>query len=127
VKKSRSFRIFFTIFGLAVLFWINEWLVRCFGVVVKNTGISFGLKFGGVFLNLIVLMILSWWLLRKENEKILLVVWMGGGLNLIDRLRFGFVRDYWSFAFGLYNNLADWLIALGLVVFIINLWMKRSK
>jgi lipoprotein signal peptidase len=35
---------------------------------------------------------------------------VGGGINGLDRLRIGAVRDYFDF-FGLfYNNLADWLI-----------------
>ncbi|RLC34063.1 signal peptidase II, partial [Candidatus Shapirobacteria bacterium] len=47
---------------------------------------------------------------------------VGGVINLIDRLVYGFVRDYWSLlASGIYNNLADYLIALGIVYFFVEL------
>jgi lipoprotein signal peptidase len=113
--------------GIILLFWINELLVRNFGVVVKNSGVSFGLNAGGVLLVVIILVIFGWRVVWRGGEEWLLVVWLGGLLNFIDRMRFGFVRDYWYLGFGLYNNLADWVITLGVGMFIINLWMKKSK
>jgi len=127
VKKNRSFRVLLSLFGAAGLFWLNEILVWIFGIIVRNTGASFGLNIGGTLFSAAVLAGLGWWVIWKGEGQWLLPVWWGGGLNLIDRIRFGYVRDYWYLGFGLYNNLADWIIVLGGMVFIINLWMKRSK
>lgn len=44
----------------------------------------------------------------------------------MDRLFFGYVRDYWYF-FGIYNNLADWSIAIGVLLSIIEIYAKRDK
>ena len=127
MKKSRNFRVLLFLMGLGLLFGFNELLIANFGVAVENTGVSFGLNIGGIFINIVILAVLGRWVIRKGEDLWLGLVWIGGGLNLIERIRFGFVRDYWPLPFGLYNNLADWLIALGFGMFIINLWMKRSK
>jgi len=125
-RKNRNFReVLFVVCALGILFFLNEILVGFFGVVVRNSGASFGLNIGGVLLNIVVLIFLGWWAIWREGNRWLLVVVAGGVLNIIDRLRFGFVRDYWHLAFGLYNNLADWVIALGAGAFIISLWKKR--
>ncbi|MFA6250585.1 MAG: signal peptidase II, partial [Candidatus Shapirobacteria bacterium] len=50
---------------------------------------------------------------------------LGGWGNLIDRMRFGFVRDYWPIgSSGIYNNLMDYFIVAGMVSLIIKLWKK---
>lgn len=41
----------------------------------------------------------------------------GGAMNLYSRLRYGGVLDTWSFLGLLYNNLADYLIVLGVLVY----------
>jgi lipoprotein signal peptidase len=47
-------------------------------------------------------------------DKSISLILAGGGVNLIDRLRFGYVRDYWIWKW-FYNNIADWVIGLGVV------------
>lgn len=51
----------------------------------------------------------------------------GGCVNLIDRIRYGGVCDYWKiWGINIYNNIADWLIFIGVVLLIINLiWKKK--
>lgn len=125
-RKSPNFKeVLFVVCALGGLFFLNELLVGFFGVVVRNSGASFGLNMGGVLLNIIVLTFLGWWVIWKERNGWLLLVVLGGVLNIIDRMRFGFVRDYWHLACGLHNNLADWMIVLGAGTFIISLWKKR--
>jgi lipoprotein signal peptidase len=126
VRKSLSSRILLFLFSIVGLFLVNELLVGYFGVMVRNNGVSFGINIGGTLFNVVILLVLGWWVIWKGEMELLLVL-AGGGLNLIDRMRFGYVRDYWNLIFGLYNNLADWIIVLGIGVFIINLWIKRSK
>lgn len=49
----------------------------------------------------------------------LLLILLGGGLNLFERLVYGYVNDYWNFlGTGIYNNINDWLISIGLILFI---------
>jgi lipoprotein signal peptidase len=60
----------------------------------------------------------------------LLLILLGGGLNLFERLVYGYVNDYWNFlGTGIYNNINDWLISIGIILFI---WVtikqkKQSK
>jgi lipoprotein signal peptidase len=113
--------------GLVLLVFVNEVLAGFFGVMVRNYGVSFGFNIGGILLNIAVFLILGYKVIWRGEGGGLAAVFWGGGLNLVDRIRFGYVRDYWELFFGLYNNLADWMIVLGAGVFIINLWMKRSE
>jgi lipoprotein signal peptidase len=53
------------------------------------------------------------------------IILIGGLINLIDRLVFGYVRDYWWFV-GVYNNLADWLIGVGVLIFFIKILWKEK-
>lgn len=57
----------------------------------------------------------------------LIFILIGGGLNLFERLVFGYVNDYWNFlGMGIYNNINDWLISIGLILFIFATWKKRK-
>ncbi len=89
-------------------------------------GVSFGL--GGdwvVGVNLVLLVWLGYFAWRENSLGIWLIL-VGGGVNLIDRLIWGYVRDYWWLG-PVYNNIADWIISLGVGVFIWELWKKRLK
>lgn len=94
--------------------------------IIKNYGISFGIN-GGFFiiLNIIFVVILTkiWF---KNNLLSLGLMLVGGWINLIDRLIFGYVRDYWTLGW-VYNNLADWLIQIGVIIFLSELWIKKLK
>jgi len=55
-----------------------------------------------------------------------MLVLVGGLINLLDRLRFGGVRDYWRIAFfDLFNNINDYVIFVALSLFAYkNIWKK---
>lgn len=89
------------------------------GVVVSNVGVSFGIKIPGLLvISLIIFLLCFYWWLKKGLVGL---EWMlvGSAVNLVDRFRFGFVRDYWQIPeVGVYNNLNDWLILFGVVFFL---------
>lgn len=111
------------ILGTAILAWGGHELLSRQGFMA-NYGVSFGWGKGMGIAVLVVVMAVVWYLYRK-NTWIFLI---GGMINITDRLRFGFVRDYWKLpVVPLYNNLADWLLVAGLVVIIGGTLWKRSK
>jgi len=57
----------------------------------------------------------------------LLLILVGGGFNLFERFAYGHVNDYWNFlGTGIYNNINDWLISIGLILFIWASWKKTK-
>lgn len=98
--------------------------------MVFNKGISFGVNLpaleliSGFFLLVLGYM---WWKEKKAWGIILMII--GGGLNLIERLKFGWVSDYWQIPFtSIYNNINDYLIGIGVVQLIwYFIWKKRQK
>ena len=60
----------------------------------------------------------------KKQDIGLMVVAVGGLINFVDRIVYGYVRDYWSLGF-VYNNLADWIIVLGVLYSIMALWKRK--
>jgi lipoprotein signal peptidase len=127
VKKKANLKRLILL-GLEI---VGGWLVHNFlasrGEVIKNYGVSFGINLGVFsFLSIIFVLILLvfWW---REKSLFLEIIIVGGTINLIDRLFFGGVSDYWYF-FGVYNNLADWLIGIGIGLFLIkSLWKQQHK
>lgn len=116
VKKASSF------LG-AVL--IHE-LLGSYLPVVVNPGITLGVQLSVELIGLLNLVIFALFINRKDWGLFLISV--GGVSNLIDRLRFGYVRDYWQFlGTGLYNNLNDWLIIVGLLIFSFEFIWQKSK
>jgi lipoprotein signal peptidase len=93
------------------------------GGYILNKGISFGLlPVGylpyGIVLGLLVLATL--YVRGKEGLWILPIV-CGGAVNCLDRFLLGGVRDYWYIpVLNVYNNLADWMIFVGVILFIIH-------
>jgi len=124
VKKQKKLN-----FGLLSLFvgiifgLIHNSLSR--GMIVGNYGVSFGLKgIFLIFLSVIFVFFLTFFSLKMELWSLILIS-IGGWINLIDRIRFGYVRDYWWFG-SVYNNIADWIIAIGVGLFLIKvLWKKK--
>lgn len=122
-KKKLSFVVILSIWLLGELVHFS---LASTNSIVKNYGISFGIN-GGFFiiLNIIFVVILTkiWF---KNNLLSLGLMSVGGWINLIDRLIFGYVRDYWTLGW-VYNNLADWLIQIGIIIFLSELWIKKLK
>jgi lipoprotein signal peptidase len=71
----------------------------------------------------VVLLTIIWW---KNNLLGISLVMVGGWINLFDRIIFGYVRDYWQLGW-VYNNLADWIIQVGVIMFLSKLWIKKLK
>ena len=104
-------------------------------IMVWNPGISYGLLPGGselqkwllVAFSLAMSVILSWWLFRAGTRWLALGLGLvvGGALgNVVDRLAYGAVADFFHFhAFG-YSwyvfNVADAAIVLGVVAILVD-------
>lgn len=82
---------------------------------VINTGISFGVLISSNIIYFTLISILFIWLYKEQMWLIL----AGGLANLVSRFVWGGVVDYWNF-YGLFsNNLADWMIGIGVVIYLI--------
>lgn len=98
--------------------------------MIINQGASFGLIIPAIEvfqLLFIIVLGMMWWRDKKAWGWGLMI--LGGGLNLIERLRFGGVRDYWQIPMTqIYNNINDYLIAIGVLQLVFNfIWKKRQK
>ena len=96
-------------------------------MMVKNYGISFG--FNGPFIVVLsIIFILFFLILSIKKGGGYWLIFIGGLANLIERLVLGYVRDYWNFLnLGVYNNINDWIIGLGVLICLIDLLWKKSK
>lgn len=95
-------------------------------MIVKNYGISFGIN-GDFFVLLSIIFVLLFFVLSIRKGGGYWLIFIGGLANLIERIIFGYVRDYWNFfGLGLYNNINDWIIGIGVLFCLIDLW-KKSK
>lgn len=95
-----------------------------------NTGISFGWQIPAIeILSLILLLFLIRIWSRDWKKWGWGLIILGGALNLGERYLTGGVRDYWLIPGTLiYNNINDYLIAMGAGQLIINfIWKKRQK
>ncbi len=125
VKRKKRTKIAVFLILLLVGRLAHCWL-SSINVVLKNFGVSFGMEgwfLVGLSFVFILLLIVFWW---KNNYFGINFVIVGGVINLIDRIIFGYVRDYWKLGW-VYNNLADWIIQIGIIIFLSELWMKKLK
>ena len=119
--------------GLSIPLWENVFHLT----YVRNTGAAFSLLSGQrIFLIalpiLVVLVIIVYILVKKPQNKILLLSFaliISGGIgNLIDRIRFGYVIDFLDFR--LINfpvfNVADIWVTLGAALFICLLLFSKE-
>ncbi|MCW1948975.1 MAG: signal peptidase II [Candidatus Shapirobacteria bacterium] len=108
-------------------FWLLHGIIADFlGLGIENKGISFGWDGEWVFWSSLVSLLwlgYFWW--KKESNGVWLML-VGGLINFTDRLVLGYVRDYWCFG-PVYNNIADWIIFVGVGVFVWELWKKKLK
>lgn len=110
--------------GLIVEFMVHEWICKN-SILTKNYGISFSLDWvNSLYLNIIFVLIIGG-LFWKEKSYFLILILIGGLVNMSDRLTLGYVRDYWKVGDLITNNLNDWLISIGAFLFLIkNVWKK---
>jgi signal peptidase II len=105
-----------------------------FGITyVTNTGVAFGLfKEAGtlfIFLAVIVISVLVVSARRLPKEqwlvRVALGLMVGGAIgNLIDRLRLGYVVDFFDFKFWPVFNVGDSAIVVGVVLLAISMWYE---
>ena len=131
--------------------WVIEWMLnqRAFQVpitpffsivLVKNTGVSFGMGQGlglgpWFFISLasmIVLWLVIWAIKSKERWlRLSLALVIGGAIgNIIDRIRYGGVIDFLDLHLYGYHwpafNLADSYVVLGIVFLLIDSFVSRG-
>lgn len=98
-------------------------------VMVWNTGISFGMLSGSaaplffITLSLVIMAVIAVWLWRANSVFIAVATGLilgGAAGNVVDRLRFGAVADFFDFYLGNYHwpafNIADSAIVIGVVL-----------
>lgn len=103
----------YIIFSCLILDLILKYLAVRGDYAVINQGISFGVIMGSEWIFWILISIIFVWLF---SERMWLVL-AGGVANVISRIVWGGVVDYWNF-WGLFtNNLADWMIGVGVLLY----------
>lgn len=94
-----------------------------------NRGVSFG-WLEGIGVGVVLL---AWGIVLVVAVKTrelwgrcgLLLILIGGIMNIFDRLRYGGVRDNLNWGGVLYNNVWDYLIVAGLVVYGYSYFVRR--
>lgn len=101
----------------------------------KNYNIAFSLPVSGPILIgaiiVILIILLYFWVFlvkkgRENNYLILTFLIIGALINLIDRLKYGFVVDYFDLKYFTVFNIADIMI-VGAILSLILLNIKRNK
>lgn len=102
---------------------------------MANYHIAFSIPLGGVLLLGLIVVILFflglnlWNALRKDERalsSIILLIMGGAASNLYDRIKFGYVIDYFDLDYFTVFNIADCMIVVGVTMW---LWLtyKRDK
>jgi lipoprotein signal peptidase len=128
VKKKENFKKYFGLFALAgITFLTHAWLSATL-TVVPNKGVSFGVfPEASIIMSLVAILVCGFFLISEGGGGWGMIL-TGGIINFIDRIYFGFVRDYWRLPdVNLYNNLNDWMITFGVIFVLGGLWKKKSK
>ncbi len=105
----------------------------------SNTGVAFGLfqNLSVIFtiLPLIISGVIVYYATRlRDDQKLMATAFgfvVGGALgNLIDRLRIGYVIDFFDVGIGTLrnaSNVADWCIVLGVILLAIAMWREERQ
>jgi lipoprotein signal peptidase len=126
--RKESFKKVLLATIIPLIGFIHEFLATQSTNLVKNYGISLGQSLPFLYLIVFIFIVSSSIIYFKENKLGVLLIVSGGLINFIDRIRFGFVRDYWElFDSSIYNNINDWIIATGVILFLIDIIWKKSK
>ena len=100
----------------------------------------FGLNFpGGIYffssVSLLMTVFLAWYFWQEKNSNLtmrlsLALILAGAVGNLIDRILFGTVVDFFDFMIGSYHwyifNVADASVTIGMILYIYNAILKQS-
>lgn len=124
-----------TFFSVILIDQVTKWLVPQEWGISYNTGISLGLfsVLPSTILTLVLIGILGvvWWVFRAEWKALPLAsgLFFGGGVsNVIDRIFMGSVRDWIPVPYlSIYNNLADYAIAAGLLLVLAHSLLQNYK
>ena len=128
VPKKTKHKLVYFFFGLIITGMVNNFLVTKNVLIIRNEGISFGQQVPLILFFEIVFCAFTLGFFLKEKSIGLMMITIGGMINLSDRLRFGFVRDYWNLGgSGIYNNINDWIISFGVMLFLIEIIWKKLK
>lgn len=84
---------------------------------VINLGVSGGVEMSSWLVGLGLVGVLYWYI--REKSFGLWMILVGGGVNIISRVVWGGVVDYWNLFGVLNNNLADYLVVGGVVVLVV--------
>lgn len=95
-----------------------------------NPNIAFSIPLSGELLTLgisiLILFLISWWIFiyyKKPGERKILpalsFLIIGAGMNLTDRIRYGYVIDYFDLRYFTIFNVADILITSSILLMII--------
>lgn len=139
---------------LSVLFFLSDFLVKKLALnlltfnepvvvipkmlwlrLIFNQGAAFGILQGRVFVLIFIAILflgmIAWWVRKNElvmHEKVFLSMIVGGALsNLWDRINLGYVVDYIDLGWWPIFNIADSLICVGCIAFIIMEFKKNKK
>lgn len=105
---------------LFLVFFGHEMLSR-FLPVYLNFGLSFSIYWPYLLWLIPLALIVLFW---RGRGIWLGLIWIGGVVNWLDRVRFGSVRDYWFLpGLNVYNNIADWVIFIGFIGY---LWKNKK-
>ncbi len=114
-------------------FVFGDWLKLKYAT---NTGIAFGIPINFVILSVfyfLIFLILMCWLIKSYQAKILHNVFVlsliivGAFSNLLDRIYLGHVVDYIDLKFYTIFNLADAMIVIGVIIFMLFILVEKNK
>jgi len=103
---------------------------------IGNENIAFSLPFRGPWLNLLIALAIAALIyaglifFRRKKVFYALIFWLiilGAASNFFDRLRYGFVIDYFDVSFFTVFNLADAMIAVGALAVVFLEWRAGRR
>jgi len=125
VKKKTRLRILLYVVAFFVLYFLHDYLAGVWGYQI-NKGMSFGVNLELVQ-NWLMVIVLAVNLYVFRGKWGMMVLNIGALVNIMDRVKFGGVRDYWNFMGWWVNNINDWVIGVGIVILLIEIWKENTK
>ena len=107
------------------LYFLHDLLAENLGYQI-NKGMSFGINLEAVQ-NWLMMLVLAINLYVFRGKLGMSVLASAALVNIADRIRFGGVRDYWNFMGLWVNNINDWIIGVGIVILLIEIWKENTR